>query len=324
VKKSIAAGICSRKMAEETRLRIGEQRLYRILRSFFLSANLFGMCSAGIRNGRLQVCSVTRCKIVLTLYCICLSLASVGNLRHLLVSRDSADFIFCIGYIFQSFSAYISLYVLLFRLETFTKLLRTLSEVFIRLEPRYTKCQLQIIFYVISGLIVPVVIRSFEIMNVYWFKEDYTIFYLLMTISGIIFRKIPLAYNVALFCSLCVCMQDAVVNLNAELSTGLLTESNYAELVFCHDKLYEVVELVNNLLGLQFLVILIGSNAFLHNDLIFYYKIIFNHMHDIKGDAVNFDIFFFSWIIFDTSRIIFFFWVACSLVHEVSSPPMHG
>jgi hypothetical protein len=138
-----------------------------------------------------------------------------------------------------------------------------------------------------------------------------------MSISGVIFRKIPLAYNAAFFCSLCVCLKDAVVNLNAKLSAGNLNESKLAELVLCHDQLYEVVELVNKLFGLQFLVFLVGSNAFLHNDIMFYFDIIFNQIYGIKGKVVDIDIFYLAWIIFDTSRIVFFFWTACSFVHEV-------
>lgn len=314
VQNQLPQAVCWSKMVEEKRLRIGEKRLYRILQVFFMSASLFGMCSASIRNGQLQVVSVTRSKIVLTLYCVCLSVAFIGNLTQ---SGDSSDFIFCLGYMFQSFSAYISLYMLYFRLETLQSILKILSEVFAQLEPRYTKCQLQIAFYVFAGLIIPVFIRSLEILNTYWFKVKVTNFYLLMKISGVIFRKIPLAYNVAFFCCLCVCIQDAIVNLNAELSIGFQTESKFAELVLCHDQLYEVVELINNLFGLQLLVILVGSNAFLHNDILFYYKIIFNHIYGIQGNESDFDVFFFSWILFDTSRIMFFFWSACSLVHEV-------
>jgi hypothetical protein len=308
---------CMSKMVEEKRLIIGEKRLYRVLQSFFLSASLFGMCTASIRNGRLQVSYITRSKIVLTLYCVFLAYSSWGNLQYLIRRRTSSDFIFCLGFMFQSFSAYISMYMLLFHLETLQSILKNLSAVFAFLEPHYTKCRLQITFYVISGLLLPVIVRFLEIINSDIFKQDFLSFNLIMKISGIIFRKIPLAYNATFFCSLCVCLKDAIVNLNAKLSAGIYTESKLAELVLCHDQLYEVVELVNKLFGLQFLVILVGSNAFLHNDIIFYFEIIFNRVYGNTGKQVDFDSFYFTWIIFDTSRVLFFFWAACSLVHEV-------
>lgn len=302
-------------MVDEKRLRIGEQRLYRILQTFFRLASLFGMCSASIRNGRLQVHAVTRSKIVLAFYCICLAWATIGNLQNVLRSTESSDLIFWLGYMFQSFSAYISLYTLFFRLETFLSILKKLSAVFALIEPRYEKCQLKIKFYVFAGLLVPVVIKSLELLFSYWINLEISSFYMMVSISGIIFRKVPLAYNVAFFCSLCVCIKDALSNINTELLTGITSEVKYAELMFCHEQLHEVVELVNNLFGLQFLVILIGCNAFLHNDVMYYFRIVFDNIY--KGNQEKLDLFFFSWLIFDTCRIAFIFWAACSLVHEV-------